>query len=479
MTDQDATAKTAAAQRFRRIVARLSAAVWLSAAVLVFTVLLGLSAERPEEAVGPDSFDFLGGAYHLVTHGVYQQSIRAEADHPSLGREPGYALFLAGLMMLEPTFGSFAPDCLTEARDCDDLYRTPQWANAFLAAAAGGLIFLAARLLFTGLLAACVAGGHIWLNFEAYDGLFFVISDYLALFLVALTIYTAVRSWHSRSRFGWLLVGLFAAALSLTKAVYLYCFLPLAAVALAVALLRSAQRRTILASLLLAGSVYAALVGGWMARNYAVGDSFAITLSRGGIALSTRVVFNEMTPEQYAAAFVYWTRGFGDDLAKSLFDEATWRPFHLATPDGFYLTGQLGYGTRVEALMADQGLGRIAAEQLIDRDLRSAILGNLPVHAVTTLPVFYRGIWIDEFIVLSLPALVLLLVSALRRLDWPLLFALSPGVFSLLFYALFSLNIPRYQITALPALALASGWLALALRARWRETRNRKAAISP
>ena len=59
-----------------------------------------------------------------------------------------------------------------------------------------------------------------------------------------------------------------------------------------------------------------------------------------------------------------------------------------------------------------------------------------------------------------------------------LLFALSPGVFSLLFYALFSLNIPRYQITALPALALASGWLALALRARWRETRNRKTAIS-
>ena len=129
--------------------------------------------------------------------------------------------------------------------------------------------------------------------------------------------------------------------------------------------------------------------------------------------------------------------------------------------------------------MAEQGLGRIAAEQLIDRDLRNTILGNLPVHAVTTLPVFYRGIWIDEFIVLSLPALVLLLLSAVRRLDWPLLFALSPGVFSLLFYALFSLYIPRDQITALPALALASGWLAFVLHARWRDARDRKAALSP
>lgn len=476
MTEKLASESTPVLRRLRQTAGRLPALVWLSAAIVVFTLLQGLSAENPEEPVGPDSFDFLGGAYHLATHGVYQQSIRADADFPSLGREPGYAFFLAGLMKLDPTFGSFTPDCLTETQDCRALYSTVQWANALLAAAAGGLIFLTARLLFGRLMAACFAGGHIWLNFEAYDGLFFVMSDYLALFLVALTVYTAVRSWQGRSTLGWLLVGLFAAALTLTKAVYLYCFLPIAAVALLVAVVRSPQRRTILTSLVLASSVYAALVGGWMARNYAVGENFGITLSRGGIALSTRVVFNEMTPEQYAAAFVYWTRGFGDDLAESLFDEATWRPFHLATPGGFYLTGQLGYGKRVEALAAEQGLSRIEAERVIDRDLRGAILGNLPTHIVTTLPVFYRGIWIDEFIVLSLPALIFLALRALWRLDWLLLFALSPGAFSLLFYALFSLNIPRYQITALPALALASGWLASVVLARWRK---RKAALSP
>ena len=44
------------------------------------------------------------------------------------------------------------------------------------------------------------------------------------------------------------------------------------------------------------------------------------------------------------------------------------------------------------------------------------ILGRLPKNVVTTLPIAYRGLFIDEFIVLTLPALIVLLIGAARRL---------------------------------------------------------------
>ena len=117
-----------------------------------------------------------------------------------------------------------------------------------------------------------------------------------------------------------------------------------------------------------------------------------------------------------------------------------------------------------------------AAEAEIDRQLRAEILGNLPLHLATTLPLLYRGVWLDEFIVLSLPALLALCIWALYRRAWLVLLALSPGLFSLVFYPLFPLPITRYQMTTLPVLALATGWLvALVLDAvrRARDARGR------
>ena len=456
------------------VLGRVPLPVALLAAVLVFGLLQGLAAERPQQPDYGDSSEFLGAAYNLAKSGVYSQRLRDEPAVPGLGREPGYAAFLALLMRLDPRFAAFTPDCLGDDKDCRALYGLVQWSNAVFVALAGGLIFLAARALFGTPVAGAVAGGHLWLNFEATDGLFYIMSDFLALFLVALLTYAAVRACRSGALAAWAAVGLIGAALTLTKAVYLYFAVLVVAVALLYLIFGHDNRRRGLAAMALALALYAVPVGGWMARNLEVGDSFSVTVNRGGIALSTRVVFNDMTPAQYAAAFVFWTRGFGDSLARDLFDEATWGPFRIDRKDGFYLTGQLGYGQRVQAVMADRGLDRPAARAAVDRELRAAILGDLPTHAATTLPLFYRGIWIDEFVVISLPALIALAFLALWRRDWPLCLALGAGVFSLVFYALFSLNIPRYQITALPALALATGWLVAAAVA-WRRAATGRA----
>ena len=87
----------------------------------------------------------------------------------------------------------------------------------------------------------------------------------------------------------------------------------------------------------------------------------------------------------------------------------------------------------------------------------------------------WRGLWIDEFVVLGFPALCLGTLWALRRRALGWLAAFGLGWFSLLGYAAVSLNVPRYQIPAVPVLALAAAWgcWQLAERARLRQAGGR------
>jgi hypothetical protein len=211
----------------------------------------------------------------------------------------------------------------------------------------------------------------------------------------------------------------------------------------------------VLASLAAAAVVYVALVGGWMARNETVSGEFRLTDARSGNALNTRAVFNDMTPEQYAAAFVYWTRGPGNAMARRLFGPETVAPFDLEQPGGFYDRGQNGYGIRVSDAMRAYGIDYRQATKIVDRELIHKILSRPVKHVLTTIPLFYRGILIDEFIVIGLPALLFALWIAMRERDGLRLLLLSTGVFNLLFYAFVSLNIPRYQMTAMPAVGFA------------------------
>jgi hypothetical protein len=121
-----------------------------------------------------------------------------------------------------------------------------------------------------------------------------------------------------------------------------------------------------------------------------------------------------MSLEQYAAAFVYWTRGFGDSLAEKIFSPEVVAPFDLGQVGGFYDTGQNGYGRRVNEIAQSKNISPNAAADELDRMLLADILTRPFTHIATTLPVFYRGIWIDEFIVIGLPVFVVMLARIMH-----------------------------------------------------------------
>jgi hypothetical protein len=422
-----------------------------------------------------DIEQYLDTAYHISHHHVFTDADTTSSAPASIGREPGYPLFLTLLMTLDPQFGRFTPDCLKIDGACDPrIYRSASLANLFFIIAAGAIMYVVALRVCGNVWTGVAAAAYLLFNFQMNKGWADPMSDRLAVLLVCLVLLSVVWAWQGKRTLRWAWVGVALAALTLTKASFFpYCLL-MAFGAAGAALFCTVERKRILAALAVAAIVYATLVGGWAARNWTVNGQLRLTDTRGGIALSTREVFDHMTAAQYVASFIYWTRDFGDQLARRLFAPEVVAPFDIDRPGGFYDRGQNGYGERLRDVMQKTGDDEFAATAEVDGELERTILRHPLIHIATTLPLLYRGIWIDEFAVLGFPIFCWICARSIRRRDALATILLSIGVFNLLFYAAFSLDLPRYQMTAVPTFALAAG-IALTRFLTMRESRRQRA----
>ncbi len=371
-------------------------------------------------------------------------------------------------MAIDPALRTYTTDCIHTACDVQ-IYRSAALLNLALIVLNGVVLYFVGARATARPVGGLVAAGYVLFNLQTNKGWGPVASDRLAVLALSLAMLAVAYAWGTRG-WRWLLVGLALAGLTLTKAVFLYYTLAAIGVATTGALANRQPLRTVAPAAILTVAVFAAIVGGWAARNAHISGQWRLTDARGGIALSTREVFNHMSAEQYAASFVYWMRGPGEGLARKLFPPEVVKPFDLEQPGGFYDVGQNGYGIRVAERMKATGEDYWTAEPAVEHEVRKAILERPLTHLATTIPLFYRGIWGDEFVVIGLPIFILAIVAAARERNWLMLTLLSIGAFNLVFYAAFSLNIPRYQMTALPSVAIGVGYMAARFAARLRVT---------
>jgi hypothetical protein len=443
----------------------------------VLAVLVGVSAIACSLKGGglhliSDVQQYLDTAYHIAHDHTYTDSPASAPAPAQLGREPGYPLFLAVLMTLDPQLGSFTPECISPQISCDPrIYRSASWANVCFILGSGAILYFVALRVCGGGWPALISAAYLLLNFQSNNGWQDPMSDRLAVLLVCIVMLAACWAWQSGRMSAWSALGLALAGLTLVKASFFYFNLLLFGCVLAAALVSRPARGRILAALAIASVAYAVPVGGWIARNWEVSGQLHLTDLRGGMSLSARNAFDNMTAEQYLAAFAVWTRGFGGDFAKRHFPPEIVGPFGETARGGFQERGQNEYSERVQRAMTERGLNVLEASAYVDRQLELEIIRHPLRHLATTLPLFYRGIWADEFIVLGLPLFVWMLARSLRRRDALAIGLLSIGAFNLLFYAALSSNAPRYQMTAIPALALGAGMAAARLsRARQRRS---------
>ena len=364
---------------------RFKHAVGLSALALIAFLVLALSTR--EWTPIADETHYLNAAYNLIHHGVLSPSGAGPPLTPSARREPGYPVFIATVMLLDPGLGKFTPACNAPPDPkCAPYYRSLQYANSFLIVLTGILLFSTVRIVTGRYPPAYIAALLIFLNVEANEIRQQMLSDYLAMAITAAAMlcfaFAFVRHW----RVGWLLAGLALAALSLTKAVYFYFAVPLLIAASAVSLIgwRRLGRKTAVALVLITIG-YASPVGAWMARNIVELDIFALTETR--MVLSTREIFNSMTPAEYGIAFLWWTRAMGDNLVRTHFPPSSFRRFQEHAEDGFYNDSHARFSRLVAEEMQKPGVTSKQAHAAVDRQFIRKIVANLPVHLLTTLPI--------------------------------------------------------------------------------------------
>ena len=431
-------------------------------AIIAFAAVLAFQGVRTK-SWNPvyDENEYLGYGYSILHHGTYGLPSSREKPAPSFVREPGFPLLIAGVMALDPRLRAVSPTCWQgKLPACDTRpYRSLQWLNIVLVALTAFFVSRAALLLSGSWIVALVGAGAIALNIQTQALRFSVMSDFLAMTLLALAVWLAIAAMRSRGKGATCGCGLALAGLVLTKAIFLY-FLVLAVVAVAVAafILRKHRLGSLAAAFVIVSSLP---VLGWMSYQKASGGSLAIVNStRTAIALSGRERFNDMTASEWATAFLWWTRAVGDNIARRHLSPELHHRVDDGSRDGYFQSGEARYRVLRDELLKTPGVGLKEANAVISRDMAGRIMERPFKHLVVSLPFTYRGIWIDEFAVLSVPALFIVLLAAARRRQWEIAVAFAPGLYSLAIYPLASVNFPRYQMTAVPLLALA---LALAV----------------
>jgi 4-amino-4-deoxy-L-arabinose transferase-like glycosyltransferase len=429
----------------------------LFALALLVTVTSAAVRKMPVPAA--DSLTYLSYARSLFIAGTYAATPEGPQADDRPGREPLYPLLIAGVARLLPTLGTTLVDCDPPNEACQSGFRALPVVNAVLLAGTALLAAIAVEILGGGRLAATLAWAYVAFNLQMQSDLKYVISDYLAVFLVgasSVLLAFAMRGPGKAAR--WVSVGVALSLLALSKSLFLLfaILVTVLVTMLGIVRWRRLGSRAVLPAILLA-VVLVGVHGTWVFRNMsffgASGDG------RGAIALSTREIFDHMTPDEHRAAYLWWLRGPGASLAKATLPEDAWKRHEWYNPDGFYLQGQVTRPQeRIDRLMQEDHLSRLAAEARAGRVVLHEIIENWPSYLATMPALFYRGIWFDEFIVLGLPLLIIVVIRAVSTRRWDLLAALSPGLWSLCVYPAVSLNVPRYQLPAVTTLAIAAAF---------------------
>ncbi|MDA0261485.1 MAG: hypothetical protein O3A21_04720 [Proteobacteria bacterium] len=453
---------------------------WHDLAIVVLLCALGaIAAQRDIEDNVPfaDEVEYVLMAHNLFHRNVL--SLTRQSDVPAIPtayREPGYPILLAGMMAIDKQMAAVSIDCLIK-RDtvCANGYSWSKQINVLMLLLTGIVVWVLAWRLtgrswiaHIGLL-LCLA------NLELHEYATYLVSDFLALLLMALGSFAL---YLSGTKIDWRwsgIAGFLLGLLVLTKAAFVLLAITVLAVFLICAFrAQEGQRRKFVQLAAVFAISHMVIVGSWVVRNWIELGAPMIT-QRGGHVLAHRVELNTMTPSEYGIAFLWWTRGFGDNLARKLVSVEDYTRFELRDPNGFYNAAQTKWIAEVAKQREAGAVDQFDAEAAVGRQMRNTIIEHWFKNLLVTLPVGYRGLFIDEFIVLTFPCLVLLIVSRRRRTPGFLWFAL-PGVYGLAFHAGLTLHLPRHSIPLLPTLAVAGalgvGWIADWIGQRWRDHRE-------
>jgi len=270
----------------------------------------------------------------------------------------------------------------------------------------------------------------------------------LCLFLLLLSL-TVVSERRGRGMAGWTATGIVVGLLALTRPEYVYLFYALA-IALAFNMFRSRPGRAVLSTfgMLACFSVsFTTIISPWLLRNHEQFDRLSITSSYGDVTLAQRAAYNEMGVSQWLTSYLYWFPDVGDEVAERYLAPQRYEKLGFG-PDSYYQAGSQRI-VRSALRVVD------SREAALGHILRTEVLNRPFKHAIVTLPLLWRGLFIAKYWgVLGLVSLIYGLCWAYRHQPRLILLCL-PALAMASLYALVSVSIPRYNLMLIPCYSVA------------------------
>ena len=430
-------------------------------------------------------------AYNLARYGVFS---RSEADRPDIPpdfyREPLYPALMALSLKLFAAPNEFDYECFVADETCGPQREMVKRTYIPLLVALAWATVAAARRWWAAYLcvAPLVAVSFFYINNSLSE-----LPAALFLLLHAWFLYEGIATENSprSKRIFAVLSGIALGLLILTKAIFFYWMIALAASIAAYGFLRRHRWRPIVrfAALLLLPALLLANI--WMVRNFVLFEKYTLT-SRSATVLAVRAEYSYMTANEYAAFFAEFSPPILRPWLLTFFDEDDYQRLRRGNPNSYYYAvTRLTDDSEVVRLARERydmspdlqsKEGEFVAAQLSEADdaaLSSAairtILDRLGKHLFLFLPFAYQGsfveiqpyIWesstlqlmISRFVeivaLFFVPALLVMAGWALRKRHYAVVLFFAPALFSYAFHALATHYIPRYSTPLVPIFLIA------------------------
>ncbi len=420
-------------------------------------------------ALTGDSRQYATLGYNLAHHDSFSLGTSPDALAPTDYREPGYPALLAASIRFVSSLKRASLSDLIDGGRGTLLLRYAQipvlLSTAMLASLLAGIL-TRRRLAEAGVF--LLVGLSPSLVFSAQR----LNTEHFAALLLLFFSWSMLRLTMQPNGMRALVAGLAAGMLVLTKAVFLY-LVPLIAVAFAVLPRKDASLsrwRTVAVALLLVATT-SAIAGGWMARNERQLGEFRLA-GRGGVILLIRAEKNLMELKEYLGSFLYWTpyapvrRGlvqaiFGEE---ALVEGGALGRLNRENDSSYYRTARK---VRTD-LVASEGTESKSVDDEIKRRAMALIMAHPLRHVALTLPVAWRGIFVEGSELLGPAGLLTALLSigyglaliwcgvlSIRERCWPLLMFLMPAGVLFTMHSVFTYNLSRFNVPAVPVFAVA------------------------
>ena len=423
---------------------------------------------------GNDASYHIRTGYNLINHGTYSYRL-GENLKPDAYREPTMAAYIAMLIAASSTLGSVDATTTLAGGDALEILRYAQLPILLLTAfGAMYFVFLITKNFFCSYVALFLTGFSYSLFFSAWS----INTEHMAaLFVISasISLYKIVRG-AGKKYFAFLGVSL--ALLVLTKAVFMYLIVFVLIFLVVLGLAGKFVKKELVTGLVILLAAYFALVGSWMVRNYIHFGKLYIT-GRAGAVLAIRAEYDMMNTREYFGSFLFWTPDnyVRKKLIPRFFGEKALHPGGALERllRNNYKTGYLrqatnkrkeliaAYGTGMETTVIDKEMRRYARNKILSHPFR---------HIFVTLPIAWKGLFVEDRYSLSVPFSMVLVSSVgislayfaslfflagvgIKRRKWDLFAIALPALYLYGVNSFFTHNIPRYNQPLIPVLIVA------------------------